>query len=111
MSTAGTFRGTPNKTIGRGKMPDFDYNNSPAGSHIPRPKSESIVGQSEVGSAATSASRQRQNQSKRDEVCSIFAFKWSCSFAPGLYATINIYLNSMLIVNTVGYTQENGGGP
>lgn len=62
----GTFRGTPNKTIGRGKMPDFDYN-SPSGSHIPRPKPESSQVQSDVGSATTAASRQRQNQSKRDE--------------------------------------------
>jgi hypothetical protein len=67
MSSAGTFRGTPNKTIGRGKMPEFDYN-SPSGSHIPRPKPDSTVGQSDVGSSATAASRQRQNQSKRDEV-------------------------------------------
>ncbi|OKL58828.1 hypothetical protein UA08_05623 [Talaromyces atroroseus] len=68
MSAAGggTFRGTPNKTIGRGKMPDFDYN-SPSGSHIPRPKPDSTLGQSDAGSAATAASRQRQNQSKRDE--------------------------------------------
>jgi hypothetical protein len=70
MSAAGggTFRGTtPNKTIGRGKMPDFDYN-SPSGSHIPRPKPDSTLGQSDAGSATTAASRQRQNQSKRDEV-------------------------------------------
>ncbi|EED23855.1 CBS and PB1 domain protein [Talaromyces stipitatus ATCC 10500] len=66
MSAAGTYRGTPNKTIGRGKMPDFDYNSSP-GSHIPRPKPESAISQSDVGSSATAASRQRQNQSKRDE--------------------------------------------
>ncbi|KAH8697144.1 CBS and PB1 domain protein [Talaromyces proteolyticus] len=65
-SASGTFRGTPNKTIGRGKMPDFDYN-SPSGSHIPRPKPDAAPGQSDVGSSATAASRQRQNQSKRDE--------------------------------------------
>ncbi|OXV11792.1 hypothetical protein Egran_00447, partial [Elaphomyces granulatus] len=64
----GTFRGTPNKTIGRGKMPDFEQ--SPSSSHIPRPKAESATtshGMSDVGSNATTASRQRQNQSKRDE--------------------------------------------
>ena len=68
----GTFRGTPNRTIGRGKMPDFDaYNsNSPSSSHLPRPKTDSAPthGMSDAGSATTSASRQRQNQSKRDEV-------------------------------------------
>jgi hypothetical protein len=69
----GTFRGTPNKTIGRGKMPDFEQ--SPSSSHIPRPKAESATtshGMSDVGSNATTASRQRQNQSKRDEVCAGF---------------------------------------
>lgn len=51
-------------------MPDFDYNNSPSSaSHIPRPKPDSALGQSDVGSSTTAASRQRQNQSKRDEVC------------------------------------------
>lgn len=81
MSAGGTFRGTPNKTIGRGKMPDFDYN-SPSGSHIPRPKPESAVTQSDVGSSATTASRQRQNQSKRDEV---IATRLSLNGARDLY--------------------------
>lgn len=45
-------------------MPDFDY--GPSTSHIPRPKEASH--QSDVGSSTTAASRQRQNQSKRDEV-------------------------------------------
>ncbi|KAJ5894585.1 hypothetical protein N7495_006276 [Penicillium taxi] len=71
MSHTGTFRGTPNKTIGRGRLPDFDGN----GSHIPRPRPdrpESTVSHnppSEVGTGTMSAasSRQRQTQSKRDE--------------------------------------------
>lgn len=74
MSHTGTFRGTPNKTIGRGRLPDFDNS---SGSHIPRPRSdrpESVATpntpSSDVGSGTMSAAstRQRQNQSKRDEV-------------------------------------------
>jgi hypothetical protein len=74
MSHTGTFRGTPNKTIGRGRLPDFDNS---GGSHIPRPRSdrpESVATTntpaSDVGSGTMSAAstRQRQNQSKRDEV-------------------------------------------
>ncbi|KAK5796454.1 hypothetical protein VI817_005739 [Penicillium citrinum] len=65
--------GTPNKTIGRGRLPDFDNS---SGSHIPRPRSdrpESVATpntpSSDVGSGTMSAAstRQRQNQSKRDE--------------------------------------------
>jgi hypothetical protein len=73
MSATGTFRGTPNKTIGRGRLPDFG--NDPSASHIPRPRPESSATinntpSSDVGSGTMSAasSRQRQNQSKRDEV-------------------------------------------
>lgn len=54
-------------------MPDFEY------SGIPRPKNDH--GQSEVGSTA-SASRQRQAQSKRDEVLlptlSYVSMDWHC---------------------------------
>ncbi|KAJ9213547.1 hypothetical protein DTO166G4_4797 [Paecilomyces variotii] len=69
-TTGGTFRGTPNRTIGRGRMPDFDQ--SPGGSHIPRPKVEGQSSHSHApsdvgGSTISAASRQRQNQSKRDE--------------------------------------------
>ncbi|KAJ5973761.1 hypothetical protein N7481_010971 [Penicillium waksmanii] len=73
MSHTGTFRGTPNKTIGRGRLPDFDNS---GGSHIPRPRSdrpESVATPntpaSDVGSGTMSAAstRQRQTQSKRDE--------------------------------------------
>ncbi|EPS27748.1 hypothetical protein POX_e06730 [Penicillium oxalicum] len=75
MSHTGTFRGTPNKTIGRGRMPDFESSST---SHIPRPRSdrpESSVASttntpsSDLGTGTMSAasSRQRQNQSKRDE--------------------------------------------
>ncbi|OQE15448.1 hypothetical protein PENSTE_c028G00791 [Penicillium steckii] len=73
MSHTGTFRGTPNKTIGRGRLPDFDNS---SGSHIPRPRSdrpESVVTpntpSSDIGSGTMSAAstRQRQTQSKRDE--------------------------------------------
>ncbi|TQB76840.1 hypothetical protein MPDQ_006617 [Monascus purpureus] len=69
MSAAGgTIRGTTsNRTVGRGRLPDFDN----ATSHIPRPKNEPASVNnpgSDVGSNAMStASRQRQNQSKRDE--------------------------------------------
>ena len=72
MSATGTFRGTPNKTIGRGRLPDFG--NDPSASHIPRPRPETSASthtpSSDVGSGTMSAasSRQRQNQSKRDEV-------------------------------------------
>ncbi|GIJ84241.1 hypothetical protein Asppvi_003081 [Aspergillus pseudoviridinutans] len=71
MSAAGgTYRGTTSqKTIGRGRLPDFE--NSPT-SHIPRPRPETAASthtpSSDVGSSTMSAaSRQRQNQSKRDE--------------------------------------------
>lgn len=74
MSATGTFRGTPNKTIGRGRLPDFG-NDPGASSHIPRPKPDSSATthnnpSSDIGSGTMSAasSRQRQNQSKRDEV-------------------------------------------
>ncbi|CAI7587621.1 unnamed protein product [Penicillium glandicola] len=71
MSATGTFRGKPNQTIGRGRLPDFG--NDPSASHIPRPRPESSAAtntpSSEVGSGTMSAasSRQRQTQSKRDE--------------------------------------------
>ncbi|KAJ5406764.1 hypothetical protein N7465_008048 [Penicillium sp. CMV-2018d] len=71
MSATGTFRGKPNQTIGRGRLPNFG--NDPTASHIPRPRPESSATNntpsSEVGSGTMSAasSRQRQNQSKRDE--------------------------------------------
>ncbi|KAF3011592.1 hypothetical protein E8E15_001171 [Penicillium rubens] len=71
MSATGTFRGKPNQTIGRGRLPDFG--NDPSASHIPRPRPESSTTNntpsSDVGSGTMSAasSRQRQNQSKRDE--------------------------------------------
>ncbi|GFF29427.1 meiotically up-regulated gene 70 protein [Aspergillus udagawae] len=71
MSAAGgTYRGTTSqKTIGRGRLPDFE--NSPT-SHIPRPRPETSASthtpSSDVGSSTMSAaSRQRQTQSKRDE--------------------------------------------
>ncbi|KAJ6120024.1 hypothetical protein N7523_004304 [Penicillium sp. IBT 18751x] len=77
MSHTGTFRGTPNKTIGRRGLPDFE---SPgAASHIPRPRPDrpessltnnsTHTPSSDVGTGTMSAasSRQRQNQSKRDE--------------------------------------------
>lgn len=72
MSATGTFRGTPNKTIGRGRLPDFEKD-SATSSHIPRPRPDSASAHtpsSDVGSGTMSAasSRQRQNQSKRDEV-------------------------------------------
>ncbi|KAE8375083.1 hypothetical protein BDV26DRAFT_268612 [Aspergillus bertholletiae] len=74
MSATGTYRGATtsgHKTVGRGRLPDFD---SPA-SHIPRPRPETASSttnphtpSSDIGSSAMSAaSRQRQNQSKRDE--------------------------------------------
>ncbi|KAJ5582092.1 hypothetical protein N7535_000712 [Penicillium sp. DV-2018c] len=71
MSATGTFRGKPNQTIGRGRLPDFG--NDPSASHIPRPRPESSATNhtpsSDIGSGTMSAasSRQRQNQSKRDE--------------------------------------------
>ncbi|CAG8231134.1 unnamed protein product [Penicillium salamii] len=71
MSATGTFRGTPNKTIGRGRLPDFG--NDPSASHIPRPRPETSASthtpSSDLGSGTMSAasSRQRQTQSKRDE--------------------------------------------
>ncbi|KAL4868829.1 hypothetical protein BDV12DRAFT_169119 [Aspergillus spectabilis] len=73
MSSTPTFRGTTShRTVGRGRLPDFE--GSPA-SHIPRPRPEtsSIITShtptSDIGSSTMSAasSRQRQNQSKRDE--------------------------------------------
>ncbi|KAK6837218.1 hypothetical protein RU639_001191 [Aspergillus parasiticus] len=74
MSATGTYRGTTtgHKTVGRGRLPDFD---SPT-SHIPRPRPETASSStpnphtpsSDIGSSTMSAaSRQRQNQSKRDE--------------------------------------------
>ncbi|KAE8388525.1 hypothetical protein BDV23DRAFT_158884 [Aspergillus alliaceus] len=75
MSATGTYRGTTtgHKTVGRGRLPDFD---SPA-SHIPRPRPDTTSSSStptphtpssDIGSSTMSAaSRQRQNQSKRDE--------------------------------------------
>ncbi|KAE8350992.1 hypothetical protein BDV28DRAFT_138052 [Aspergillus coremiiformis] len=74
MSATGTYRGTTtgHKTVGRGRLPDFD---SPA-SHIPRPRPDTASSStptphtpsSDIGSSTMSAaSRQRQNQSKRDE--------------------------------------------
>ena len=68
MSATGTFRGTQsNRTIGRGRLPDFG---DAAASHIPRPQHTPT---SDVGGGSTmsaASSRQRMNQSKRDEVCS-----------------------------------------
>ncbi|KAF9892725.1 hypothetical protein FE257_001127 [Aspergillus nanangensis] len=77
MSATGTYKGTINhKTVGRGRLPDFE---SPT-SHIPRPRTDlsSISSPSpaphtpgsDIGSSTTmsaASSRQRQNQSKRDE--------------------------------------------
>ncbi|KAL2013976.1 hypothetical protein VTN00DRAFT_1501 [Thermoascus crustaceus] len=63
-TTGGTYRG--NRNLGRGRVPEFDNGSS----HIPRPKAEASTthAPSEVGSSTMSAaSRQRQNQSKRDE--------------------------------------------
>ncbi|RAL09514.1 CBS and PB1 domain protein [Aspergillus homomorphus CBS 101889] len=70
MSSTPTFKGTVNhKTVGRGRLPDFD-------SHIPRPRPDTSstvhtpqTASSDIGSNTMSAasSRQRQNQSKRDE--------------------------------------------
>ncbi|KAJ5789530.1 uncharacterized protein N7518_006541 [Penicillium psychrosexuale] len=78
MSATGTFRGKPNQTIGRGRLPDFA--SDPSASHIPRPpRPESSVisttATSDVGTPTSTgtgtmsaaSSRQRQNQSKRDE--------------------------------------------
>lgn len=67
-TTGGTYRG--NRNLGRGRVPEFDNGSS----HIPRPKAEASTthAPSEVGSSTMSAaSRQRQNQSKRDEVFTI----------------------------------------
>ncbi|GMF67536.1 unnamed protein product [Aspergillus oryzae] len=76
MSATGTYRGTTtgHKTVGRGRLPDFDG----SASHIPRPRPETASStpnphtpSSDIGSSTMSAaSRQRQNQSKRDEVWS-----------------------------------------
>ncbi|KAB8271222.1 hypothetical protein BDV30DRAFT_213929 [Aspergillus minisclerotigenes] len=73
MSATGTYRGTTtgHKTVGRGRLPDFDG----SASHIPRPRPETASStpnphtpSSDIGSSTMSAaSRQRQNQSKRDE--------------------------------------------
>ncbi|PYH99242.1 CBS and PB1 domain protein [Aspergillus ellipticus CBS 707.79] len=70
MSSTPTFKGTvSHKTVGRGRLPDFD-------SHIPRPRPDTSstthtpqTASSDIGSTTMSAasSRQRQNQSKRDE--------------------------------------------
>ncbi|PYH82024.1 CBS-domain-containing protein [Aspergillus uvarum CBS 121591] len=71
MSSTPTFKGTVNhKTVGRGRLPDFQD------SHIPRPRPDTSstvhtpqTASSDIGSNTMSAasSRQRQNQSKRDE--------------------------------------------
>ncbi|KAL4900526.1 hypothetical protein BDW74DRAFT_161583 [Aspergillus multicolor] len=77
MSSTPTFRGTTShRTVGRGRLPDFEGGSS--ASHIPRPRPESSstitshnphTPGSDIGSSTMSAasSRQRQNQSKRDE--------------------------------------------
>ncbi|KAL4997188.1 hypothetical protein BDV10DRAFT_170020 [Aspergillus recurvatus] len=77
MSSTPTFRGTTShRTVGRGRLPDFEGGSS--ASHIPRPRPESSstitshnphTPPSDIGSSTMSAasSRQRQNQSKRDE--------------------------------------------
>ncbi|CBF81345.1 hypothetical protein AN5716.2 [Aspergillus nidulans FGSC A4] len=77
MSSTPTFRGTTShRTVGRGRLPDFEGGSS--ASHIPRPRPESSstitshnphTPSSDIGSSTMSAasSRQRQNQSKRDE--------------------------------------------
>lgn len=78
MSHTGTFRGTtPNKTIGRGRLPDFDGANA---SHIPRPRSDrpessaashppsDLGSNTGTGTMSAASSRQRATQSKRDEV-------------------------------------------
>lgn len=92
--TAGTIRGTTSgRNTGRGKLPDFDN------SYIPRPKSESPsthnhhnnhhTAGSDVGSTTMSTTtRQRQNQSKRDEVAyssvlSVFACSLTDMFSRG----------------------------
>lgn len=107
--TAGTIRGTTSgRNTGRGKLPDFDN------SYIPRPKSESPsthnhhnnhhTAGSDVGSTAMSTTtRQRQNQSKRDEVAfspvlSVFARSFTDMFSRGGKSI-------------VGYSTEVGGGP
>ncbi|KKK14812.1 hypothetical protein P175DRAFT_0447002 [Aspergillus ochraceoroseus IBT 24754] len=73
MSSNPAFKGTTGyKTVGRGKLPDFENSST---SHIPRPRpdnSSTVTPQtpsSDIGSSTMSAasSRQRQNQSKRDE--------------------------------------------
>ena len=80
-ATGGTIRGTTSaRTVGRGRLPDFDN----SASHIPRPKNDPPVNNagSDVGSNTMSgASRQRQNQSKRDEVLYFNSFE-SLSIAP-----------------------------
>lgn len=85
MSATGTYKGTiSHKTVGRGRLPDFS-GDSPSTSHIPRPRPDlSAISSaspaspsphtpgSDIGSSTTmsaASSRQRQNQSKRDEVC------------------------------------------
>ncbi|KAL4930685.1 CBS and PB1 domain protein [Aspergillus undulatus] len=77
MSSTPTFRGTTShRTVGRGRLPDFEGGSS--ASHIPRPRPDSSstitshtphTPGSDIGSSTMSAasSRQRQNQSKRDE--------------------------------------------
>jgi CBS domain-containing protein len=72
---AGTLRGTPNRSQGRGSVPfanntthNTTHNTSPAGpsSAIPRPVLENTpAASSEVGGSSLSASRQKQT--KRDE--------------------------------------------
>lgn len=71
MSTTGTHRGSQShRSSGRGRVPDFE---TASASHIPRPQSAATHASSDIGgstmSASVASSRQRQNQSKRDEVC------------------------------------------
>ena len=60
---SGTLRGTP--TRGRGQLP---FENSPSG--IPRPKLEHQVQQPSDAGSSTLSNR-RQQQSKKDEVCTM----------------------------------------
>lgn len=74
MSTTGssTFRNQNHRSSGRSRAPDFDNASVISASQIPRPHSTATpAASSDIGSTSMSAasSRQRQNQSKRDEVC------------------------------------------
>lgn len=68
-SAAGTFRGTPNRGVGRSQLPAFE--NSPSAIPLPRPKPETHGSslQSDAGGSTMSASRAKQ--SKRDEVMAL----------------------------------------